>query len=122
MGAVFLGDKGTKNSTTADLAAAEKAAAKYVTVVDFDKEGFVKVDPKLGPIGLSAWGTNDFQIAKTWVNADYRVHVARGLSTHLLAGWTGSVKGLIGLHAFGLRPADQGMDKRGWNPVDTFPL
>jgi hypothetical protein len=119
---VFFGSKDDKVSTPADLAAAEQAAQKYVTCVDYDKAGFVKVDPELGPLGLSAWGTKDFQIAKPWAEADYRVHVPRGLSTHLLAGWTGSQKGLIGLHAFGLRPFDQGMDKRGVNPIDFFPL
>jgi hypothetical protein len=119
---VYFGSKDDKVSSPADLAAAEKAASKYVSVVDFDKAGYVKVDPKLGPIGLASWGTREFNIAKPWAEADYRVHVARGPSTHILAGWTGSVKGLIGLHAFGLRPTDQGMDKRGMSMLDSFPL
>ena len=119
---VFFGGKDDKVSTPADLAAAEQAASKYVTCVDYDKAGFVKTDPQLGPIGLATWGTKDFQIAKPWAEADYRVHVARGLSTHLLAGWTGSVKGLIGLHAFGLRPVDQGQDKLGIDALAMLPL
>lgn len=117
---VFFGGKDDKTSTPVDLASAEKAAAKYVVPVDYDKAGYVKVDPKLGPIGLASWGTREFQIARPWAEADYRVHVARGASTHLLAGWTGATKGLIGLHAFGLRPVDQGMDKRGENPLAAF--
>lgn len=119
---VYFGSKDDKVSTPADLAAVEKAAAKYVKVVDFDKEGFDTVEPNLGPAGMAAWGTNEFNIAKPWAEADYRVHVARGTSTHLLAGWTGSVKGLIGLHAFGLRPADQGMKRLGVDPVDLLPV
>ncbi len=119
---VYFGSKDDKVSTPADLAAAEQAAARYVTVVDFDKAGFDPVEPNLGPMGMAAWGTNEFNIAKPWAEADYRVHVARGTSTHLLAGWTGSVKGLIGLHAFGLRPADQGMKKLGVDPVQLLPV
>jgi hypothetical protein len=119
---VFFGSKDDKVSTRADLAAAEKAASKYVVCIDYDQAGFTKVDPQLGPIGLAQWGAKDFQIAKPWAEADYRVHVARSLSTHIMAGWTGSAKGLIGLHAFGLRPADQGADMRGDSLVSTLPL
>jgi hypothetical protein len=119
---VFFGSKDDKVSTPADLKSVEDAASKYVLCVDYDKAGFTRVDPQLGPIGLAAWGAKDFNMAKPWVEADYRVHVARGLSTHILAGWTGSAKGLIGLHAFGTRPADQGADKMGQSMVDTLPL
>ncbi len=113
----FFGGKDDKVSTPADLKAAEAAAAKYVVPVDYDAAGYASVDPKLGPLGLASWGTREFQIAKPWAEADFRVHVARGASTHLLAGWTGATKGLIGLHAFGLRPADQGMNKLGQDMV-----
>lgn len=119
---VFFGSKDDKTSTPADLKAVEDAASTYVLCVDYDKAGFARVDPQLGPIGMAAWGAKDFNMAKPWVEADFRVHVARGTSTHILAGWTGSVKGLIGLHAFGTRPADQGADKMGQNMVDTLPL
>jgi hypothetical protein len=61
-------------------------------------------------------------MAKPWADSDFRVHVARGLSTHTLAAWTGALKGLIGLHGFGLRPADQSGDKTGQNAVDLFGL
>jgi hypothetical protein len=61
-------------------------------------------------------------MAKPWVEADYRVHVTRGASTHLVAGWTGATKGLIGLHAFGLRPADQGADKIGSDVIKALGL
>ncbi|HVY61838.1 MAG TPA: hypothetical protein VHF22_09305, partial [Planctomycetota bacterium] len=117
---VFFGSKDDAVSTPADLQAAEDAAAKYMTVVDYDAAGFKSIDPKLGPLGLAAWGTREFRIAKPWADADYRVHVARPVSTHTLAGWTGATKGLIGLHEFGLRPTDQGMNARGQHPLDGF--
>jgi len=117
---VFFGSKDDKVSTPADLAAAEKAASRVVECIDYDKAGFVKVEPELGPNGLAAWGTREFQMAKPWVEADFRVHASRGLSNHLIANYTGSQKGLIGLHAIGLRPLDQGMDKRGANPIDVM--
>jgi hypothetical protein len=74
----------------------------------------------LGPLGLAVWGTGQFRIAKPWVEAQWRVHVTRAVSTHLFAGWTGALKGLIGLHALGLRPADQGMNQRGESPLDVL--
>jgi Domain of unknown function (DUF362) len=117
---VFFGSKDDKLSKPADLAAAEKAAAKFVTLIDYDKAGFARVEPELGPIGLAAWGTKEFQMARPWVEADYRVHVSRGLSNHILANYTGAQKGLIGLHAIGLRPLDQGQDRRGNNPIDVM--
>jgi hypothetical protein len=117
---VYFGSKDDKVSTPQDLRAAEEAAKKYVACVDYDREGYKSVDPKLGPLGLAAWGTREFKIAKPWAEADFRVHVSRGASTHLLAGWTGATKGLIGLHAFGLRPVDQGMNKRGEDGLAAF--
>ena len=117
---VFFGSKDDKVSTPADLAAAEKAASRVVEVIDYDKAGFVKVEPELGPIGLAAHGTREFMMAKPWVEADFRVHATRGLSNHILANYTGAQKGLIGLHATGLRPLDQGQDKRGNNPIDVM--
>jgi hypothetical protein len=117
---VYFASKNDTKSTAADLAAAEASAKKYVRAVDFDAEGYREVDPGLGPLGLAAWGEADFAMAKPWVDADYRVHVTRGVSNHLLAGWTGATKGLIGLHGFGLRPMDQGADKMGTNIVDTL--
>jgi hypothetical protein len=118
---VFFGSKDDALSTPADLAFAEQAAREYVKVVDFDAEGYTKVDPKLGPIGLAAWGSREFRMSKPWVEADFRVHVARGVSTHLLAGWTGSLKGLIGLHGFGRRPVDRGMAERGDSMTAVLP-
>jgi hypothetical protein len=117
---VYFGSKDDKVSRPADLAAAEKAAAKFVSIVDYDKAGFTKVEPDLGPIGLASWGTKEFQMAKPWVEADFRVHVSRGLSNHILANYTGAQKGLIGLHAIGLRPLDQNQDRRGQNPIDVM--
>jgi hypothetical protein len=38
----------------------------------------------------------------------------------LFAGWTGALKGLIGLHALGGRPGDQGMKQRGESPLDVL--
>jgi hypothetical protein len=119
---VYFGGKDDQVSSAADLTAAEAAAAKYVTCVDYDAAGYVSIDPKLGPLGQAAWGAREFQVAKPWVEADYRVHVARGASNHFLANWTGATKGLIGLHAFGLRPADQGANKLGVHPIDALPL
>ena len=52
-----------------------------MTCVDYDKAGFVGVTPDLPPQAQAAWGTREFQMAKPWVEADFRVHVARGLST-----------------------------------------
>lgn len=117
---VYLGSKDDKKTNAAQRAQIEAAASKYVKVVDYDAEGYKSIDPNLGPMGLAAWGTREFQIAKPWVEADYRVHVTRGLSNHMLAKWTGSLKGLIGLHAFGLRPVDQSMEKRGQSALDFF--
>lgn len=119
---VYFGSKDDRVSTAADLRAAEAAAKPYVTCVDYDDAGYAPVDPQLGPLGQAAWGTREFRIAKPWVEADFRVHVARGASTHLLAGWTGATKGLIGLHAFGLRPVDQGMNKLGQDALGAFAL
>jgi len=119
---VYFGSKDDKLSSKSDLAAAEAAAKPFVTCIDYDVEGFKAVTPDLGPEGLAVWGTKEFHIAKPWVEADFRVHVARGLSTHTLAGYTGAQKGLIGLHGFGLRPADQSGDKQGQSAVDLFKL
>jgi hypothetical protein len=119
---VYFGSKDDTVSTKNDLALAEAAAKPHVVCVDYDVAGFTPVVPDLGPEGLALWGTKEFHIAKPWVEADFRVHVARGLSTHTLAGWTGAQKGLIGLHGFGLRPADQSGDKRGTSAVDLFKL
>jgi hypothetical protein len=46
--------------------------------------------------------------------------VTRGCSTHLFAKWTGAVKGLIGLHALGLRPADQGLNELGQSALEML--
>jgi hypothetical protein len=119
---VYFGSKDDKTSGVRDIAAAEHAAAPWVTCVDYDKEGFVAVTPDLPPHAQAAWGTREFQLAKPWVESDFRVHVARGLSSHTLAGWTGALKGLIGLHGFGLRPADQSGDKMGNSPLGVFGL
>jgi hypothetical protein len=119
---VYFGSKDDRVSTPADLKAAEAAAAKYVTCVDYDKEGYVSVDPELGPLGQAAWGTREFRMAKPWVEADYRIHVARGASNHTLANWTGATKGLIGLHEFGLRPADQSANRLGQHPLEALSL
>lgn len=116
---VYFGSK-EDNATKADLDAAEKAAKPWVTCVDYDVAGYVPVTPDLPPHGLAAWGTKEFQMAKPWVESDFRVHVARGLSTHTLAAWTGALKGLIGVHGFGLRPADQSGDKMGQSPINLF--
>lgn len=119
---VYLGSKEDTQTTAAQLKLIEAAAAPYVRCVDYDDAGYTSVDPELGPVGLASWGTREFRIAKPWVEAEFRVHVARGASTHLLAGWTGATKGLIGLQAFGLRPVDQGMDKRGDSILGALPL
>jgi hypothetical protein len=119
---VYLGSKDDKLSKPEDLAMIENAAKPYVTVIDYDAAGFVPVTPDLPVHGTALWGTKEFHIAKPWVEADFRVHVARGLSTHTLAEWTGAQKGLIGLHGFGLRPADQSGDKIGQDPIDLFKL
>jgi hypothetical protein len=119
---VYFGSKDDTVSTKGDMALAEAAAKPHVVCVDYDVAGFTPVVPDLGPEGLALWGTKEFHIAKPWVEADFRVHVARGLSTHTLAGWTGAQKGLIGLHGFGLRPADQSGDKMGGSATDLFKL
>jgi hypothetical protein len=117
---VYFGSKDDKETGKAIRERVEAACAEYVRPVDYDREGYTSVNPELGPMGLAAWGTREFQIAKPWVEADYRVHVSRALSNHMLAKWTGSLKGLIGLHAFGLRPVDQSMEKRGDSALDFF--
>jgi hypothetical protein len=119
---VYFASAKDKETTQAQIEKAAQAAKAYVATVDYDAAGYVSVDPALGPIGLAAWGTREFQIAEPWVRAEKRVHVTRGVSNHFLAGWTGALKGLIGLHAFGLRPVDQGMNKRGDHPLDVFKL
>ncbi|HET8547993.1 MAG TPA: hypothetical protein VFL57_08315, partial [Bryobacteraceae bacterium] len=117
---VYFGSSDDRVSSARDLEAAEAAASPWVACVDYDQAGFSAVEPKVGPLGRAIWGTNQFHIAEPWVKADYRVHVSRGVSTHLFAGWTGSLKGLIGLHALGGRPADHGMKQRGDNPLDIL--
>ena len=116
----FLGSPSDRRSAAADRAAIEAFAAPVVRCVDYDDEGFVPVEPALGPLGLAVWGTRQFRVARPWVEAGYRVHVTRGASTHLFAGWTGALKGLIGLHALGLRPGDQGMNQRGESALDLL--
>jgi hypothetical protein len=123
---VYFGSKDDDVTTNADEIRVEAACKDYVRPVDYDAVGYVPVDPGLGPFGLAAWGTREFHIARPWVDkkdggwADYRVHVTRGLSNHMLAKWTGALKGLIGLHAFGLRPVDQSMEQRGESALDFF--
>jgi hypothetical protein len=88
----------------------EKAASKYVKVVDYDKEGYTDVPNDQGPLGKSLFAWDHFSMAKPWVDADARVHVTRSLSDHTLLekgknqAMTGPTKGLIGLHAIDRRP------------------
>src|SRR5262249_3235004 len=98
---VYFGSSEDRISSPRDLEAAEAAASPRVTCVDYDRAGFRKVAPEFGPLAAAVWGTNLFQIAEPWAAADYRVHVTRGVSNHLFAGWTGALKGLVGLHALG---------------------
>jgi hypothetical protein len=91
-----------------------------VVCVDYDEAGFRPVDSDAGPLGRAVWGSSQFHVAEPWVSADYRVHVSRGVSTHLFAGWTGALKGLVGLHALGGRPADRGMKQRGDSLLETL--
>ncbi len=116
----YLGSPADSRSTAADLESIERLAAVCLRCVDFDEEGFVPRKPNLGPLGLAVWGTSEFHLARPWADAAWRVHLTRGVSTHLFAGWTGALKGLIGLHALGLRPADQGMNQRGESPLDVL--
>jgi len=117
---VFFGSAEDRVSSPRDLEAVEAAARPWVVCVDYDETGFRTVEPDLGPLGQAVWGTREFQIAEPWASADYRVHVSRGVSNHLFAGWTGALKGLVGLHALGLRPGDQGMNQRGESPLDVL--
>jgi hypothetical protein len=117
---VFFASPADRVTSLAEVAQAESLAGPWVRCVDYDEDGFVAVRTDLGPLGLSLWGGRDFQVARSWVEADHRVHVTRGCSTHLFAGWTGSLKGLVGLHALGLRPADQGLNELGQSPLDLL--
>jgi len=116
----FFGSAADRVTSAGDVERVEAIVAPWVRCVDYDETGFVPVRPDLSPLGLAVWGTRDFEIARPWVEADHRVHVTRGCSTHLFAGWTGSLKGLIGLHALGLRPGDQGMNERGETALDLL--
>jgi hypothetical protein len=117
---VFFAGRDDKASTKTDIDQAIALAKPFVELRDFDVNGFTPVMPDVGAVGEAAHGSKEFQLAKDWVDADLRIHATRGLSTHILAGWTGATKGLIGLHAFGLRPVDQGMEKRGDRIEDMF--
>ena len=116
----YFGSSGDRVSSPADREAAEAAASRWVVCVDYDRTGHRALDPELGPLAHAIWGSNLFHIAEPWAAADYRVHVTRGASTHLFAGWTGALKGLVGLHALGGRPADHGMRQRGESPLDVL--
>jgi hypothetical protein len=118
--AVYFGSSDDRISSARDLESAEAAASPWVVCVDYDQAGFRDVEPGVGPLGRAIWGSNQFHVAEPWIRADYRVHISRGVSNHLFAGWTGSLKGLVGLHALGARPADLGMKQRGESPLDTL--
>jgi hypothetical protein len=117
---VYFGSLEDRVSSESDREAAEAAAAPWVVCVDYDRAGFRPVESDAGPLGRAVWGSNLFHVAEPWVNADCRVHISRGVSTHVFAGWTGALKGLVGLHALGGRPADRGMRQRGENPLDIL--
>lgn len=117
---VYLGSRQDVDSTQQDLERVERAAAPWVRCVDYDVEGFRAIDPGLGPLATAVWGGRQFHVAEPWVAAHYRVHLTRGASNHVFAGWTGSLKGLVGLHALGGRPADLGMVQRGTNPLELL--
>jgi hypothetical protein len=118
--AVYFGSSQDRISSDRDRQAAEAAAGDWVTCVDYDEAGFRPVDTDAGPLGRALWGSNQFHVAEPWITAGYRVHIARGVSTHVFAGWTGALKGLVGLHALGARPADRGMRVRGDSPLDVL--
>lgn len=111
--AVYFGSHDGHAGSAEERARMEAAAAPWVICVDYDQAGFRAIEPNIGPLGQAIWGSKRFHIAEPWAAADYRVHVTRGVSTHLFAGWTGALKGLIGLHALGGRPGDHGMRMRG---------
>lgn len=94
---VYFGSSGDRISSRLDLESAEAAAAPWVLCVDYDQAGFRGVDAETGPLGRAVRGSKQFHIAEPWLAAGYRVHISRGVSNHLYAGWTGSLKGLIGL-------------------------
>lgn len=116
----YLGAVDDRRSTPDQIAAIEKAAAPWVLCVDYDVAGYRAIEPDLGPLGRAVRGASPFHVAAPWVDADYRVHISRSASTHLFAGWTGALKGLIGLHGLGGRPGDMGMKIRGENPLDVL--
>jgi hypothetical protein len=118
--AVYFGSSDDRVSSAQDLQSVEAAASPWLVCCDYDQTGFRAIDAKLGPLGRAVWGSDQFHVAEPWVAADYRVHITRGASTHLFAGWTGSLKGLIGLHALGGRPGDHGMKQRGESPLDVL--
>jgi hypothetical protein len=117
---VYFGSPEDRVSSPRDLEAAEAAAAPWVVCVDYDGAGYRQIETAAGPLGRAVWGSSRFHVAEPWVAASYRVHVSRGVSTHLFAGWTGALKGLVGLHALGGRPADHGMRQRGQGPLDIL--
>jgi hypothetical protein len=117
---VFFGSQDDRVSSPEDLAEVEAVAAPWVVCVDYDVAGFRAIQPDFGPLARAIWGSNHFHVAESWVTADYRVHVTRAASNHAFAGWTGSLKGLIGLHALGGRPADLGMRMRGGSPLQVL--
>jgi hypothetical protein len=80
---VFFGSSADRDMSS--QAEAERTAAPWVECVDYEEAGFVAVRPELSALGLALWGTREFRVARPWVEADYRVHVTRGCSTHLFA-------------------------------------
>jgi hypothetical protein len=117
---VFFGSADDRISSRRDHEAAEAVAGPWVECVDYDDAGFSPIEPALGPVAQAVWGTREFHIARPWVSTDYRVHVTRAVSNHVYSGWTGALKGLVGVHALGLRPADQGMNQIGVSPLDVL--
>mgnify|MGYP001250921714 CR=1 FL=1 len=117
---VYVGSLEDRLTTLEELGEAEAAASPWVVCVDYDVTGFRTVTPDLGPLGRAVHGSSRFHVAEPWAAADYRVHVSRSASNHLFAGWTGALKGLIGLHALGCRPGDVGMRERGQSPLDVL--
>lgn len=117
---LYFGSSEDRISSQRDREAAEAAASRSVSCIDYDEAGYLSVDVGAGPLGRAVWASNQFHLAEPWVAAACRVHIARAVSTHVFAGWTGALKGLVGLHALGARPADRGMTQRGDSPLDAL--
>src|SRR5688572_15143786 len=68
----------------------------------------------------AAWGDVEMKEAKAWREADIRINLAFGPKGHILAGYSGGAKSMIGGVPGGLRPTDQGMNEGGRTLDDTF--